>query len=127
MLHLLSTMIDEEARHGPEITVPLEVSTADLTFGGSMKRLLPGWDDIPDEFKFGKTVENEFFSDLFFSGVKNQEFTPREGINTSKALKHVMAIARSFEPAHEHKEAACAYLLNKWFEDITWERGDPEE
>jgi len=28
----------------------------------------------------------------------------------------------SFNPSHEHKVAACTYLMSEWFEDAEWER-----
>ena len=55
----------------------------------------------------------------FFSGLpKETRFVPKTGIDEAAAKAHLRAILASFEPKHEHKEAGCAYLLSKWFEDV---------
>jgi hypothetical protein len=97
------------------------VSGIDLCFGGDMKKLLPAWKDIPDEFKDGNSKWNKVVSDWFFRGLKNVKWTPKPGINSSKAVAHINAIMSSFEPKHEHKEAGCAYLLSEFFDDVTYE------
>jgi hypothetical protein len=48
------------------------------------------------------------------------EIKPKEGVDVDKALRHIQAIMRSYQPKHEHKEAAVAYLLSQWFDDVTW-------
>jgi len=48
-----------------------DVTGLDLCFGGDMKKLLPAWKDIPDEFKGGNTKWNKVVSDWFFRGLKN--------------------------------------------------------
>ena len=100
-----------------------EVSIIDVAFGGNIKKLLPKWEEIPEEFKNmnNSTKWNKVVSDWFFCGLKNAEWIPKDGIDSSKALAHVRAILVSFEPKHEHKEAGCAYLLNEWFEGVTYE------
>lgn len=100
-------------------TVPSTVSGLERAFGGSMDKLLPPWDDIPDDFKKGSNKWNKLVSRWFFSGLpKETEFEPKDGVDASAAIGHVQAILASFEPKHEHKEAGCAYLLSKWFKDI---------
>lgn len=101
----------------------VDVSDLELAFGGDMSKLMPPYVDIPAQFKKPRgTKWNELASDWFFSGVKNLQLTPREGVDKQKALRHIAAILRSFQPKHEHKEASVAYLLEQWFSDGTWER-----
>lgn len=57
----------------------------------------------------------------FHCGLKKLEVVPKEGIDPQKALGHITAIMRSFEPEHGHKEAGCAYLCSLWFEEADWE------
>lgn len=99
-----------------------EVTGLDLVFGGDMKKLLPPMSEIPEEFKKGHSKWNKVVSDWFFYGLKNADWKPKEGIDATKAIRHVSAIMRSFEPQHEHKEAGCAYLLSEFFEDVKYER-----
>jgi len=43
------------------------------------------------------------------------ELEPKEGIDPYKSGRHIMAIMRSYAPKHEHKIAACAYLMSRFF------------
>lgn len=98
---------------------PQEVRDVDLAFGGDIKVLLPPYEEIPDEFKHGNTEWNRVVAQWFFDGLSGDtEFYAKEGIDSKKALRHIGAILRSFQPKHEHKEAGCAYLLSLWFEKI---------
>jgi hypothetical protein len=100
---------------------PIEVTGLEIAFGGDMKKLLPPLNEIPEEFKRGRTKWNDIVSTWFFRGLKNIKCKPKEGIDEKAALQHVRAIMASWEPKHEHKEAGCAYLLSEWFEDIEYE------
>jgi hypothetical protein len=98
---------------------PAEVSGVDMAFGGDMKKLLPPYEDIPEEFhsmhnKWGKIAARWFFEGL----PKGTKFLPKEGIEPGAAVPHLKAILVSFEPKHEHKQAGVAWLMSRWFEDI---------
>jgi hypothetical protein len=98
---------------------PATVTGLDCAFGGRMEKLLPPYATIPDEYKRGHTKWNKVVSRWFFSGLpKETRFVPKAGIDEAAAKAHLRAILVSFEPKHEHKEAGCAYLLSKWFEDV---------
>lgn len=106
-------------RSGDLFGTPSPVTGLDCAFGGSMQKLLPPWKDIPDEYKRGHTKWNSVVSRWFFSGLpKGTQFVAKPGINENAAKAHLRAILVSFEPKHEHKEAGCAYLLSKFFEDV---------
>lgn len=85
-----------------------------------MQKLLPPWNDIPEEFKRHRgTKWNGIITKWFFSGLpKETRFLAKPGIDTNTAKAHLRAILVSFEPEHEHKEAGCAFLLSKWFDDV---------
>lgn len=89
-----------------------------------VRDLMPPYEEIPDEFKnpFGNNKWARLTSDWFFYGIKDAAFKPKDGIDTDMALSHIMKILRSFEPRHEHKEAAVAYLLSQWFDDVEYTR-----
>jgi len=98
---------------------PQEVTDVELAFGGRIKELLPPYEDLPEEFQRFKTDWNRIISKWFFDGLpKNTNFIAKDGINAEKALRHIAAVLRSFEPKHEHKEAGCAYLLSLWFKEV---------
>ena len=98
-----------------------EVSSVDMHFATAVKHLMPKPADIPKEFThYQGTKWNKLVSDWFFCGLASLELTPKEGVDKDKAMRHIMTIMGSFEPKHEDKEAACAFLLSEWFEDAKW-------
>ena len=103
---------------------PREVSNLDMAFPVGAMELMPAHKDIPEQFDNSEKWDR-FISDWFFCGLKGYELTPREGIDTEKALRHIKAIIGSFEPKHEHKQVGCAYLMSLWFADGKWERNEP--
>jgi len=102
--------------------LPVDVTDLDLVFGARVvDALMPSMDEIPDAFRCGaETKWNRLFSDWFFKGIVNLRLTAKDGVDKEKALRHIKAIMVSFEPAHEHKEAACAYLFSLWFKDAKY-------
>lgn len=100
--------------------LPQEVSNLDMAFGVGVDKLMPPYKEIPDEFKHGHTKWNDLVCDWFYCGVSELNVIPKQGIDQKKALRHMRAIIGSFEPKHEHKEAACAYLMSLWFDDAKW-------
>jgi len=105
-----------------------------------LDKFIPEYKDIPKEFIHGHTKWNQLFNDWFFCGINNFKFTLKEGIDCKiegsdkmtveeikdkvikKALLHINAVMRSWEPKHEHKEAGVAFLLNEWFSDVRYEK-----
>lgn len=99
-----------------------DVSAADLAFPARVEHLMPKYADIPDDFKRGRTKWNELFSKWFYSGVKGLQFVRKPGVDdetTEKALRQIRCVMRSYEPKHEHKEAAVAYMLSRFFDDYS--------
>lgn len=103
---------------------PQTVTNIDMAFPAKVSHLMPNMSDIPREFDGGNTKWNKLFSDWFYCGLSKLELTPKDDISRDVALRHISTIMRSFEPKHEHKEAAVAYLLSLWFSDATWERAE---
>lgn len=98
-----------------------EVTKVDVIFGGDKAlEIMPRMQDIPEDFpnrqKWEKVME-----DWFFLGLKNAKWTPKAGVQQSKALAAVATVLRSFAPKHEHKTAAVAFMLSEWFEDVIYE------
>lgn len=101
-----------------DFSKPTDVSDVDIAFPGNVMHLMPPYEVVKESNKRFKPL----FSAWFFSGIKIVSMNPRDGIDEKKALRHIKAIMGSFEPQHEHKEAAVCFLLDKWFEDIQWEK-----
>ena len=88
----------------------------------SVSHLMPLEKDIPREFSMMSSNKwVKFFDDLFFFGVKNLVIIPKTGIDKEKAWKHIRTIMTSWNPPHEYKTSACAYLCSLWFENVTYE------
>jgi hypothetical protein len=102
--------------------IPMDVEDREIAFGVGVARLMPRYDDIPREFKDwnGPGRWNKVVSDWFYRGLKDVEWVPKPGIDPQKALRHLKVIMGSWDPRHEHKEAAVAYLLSLWFEDVKY-------
>ena len=100
--------------------VPVSVTDLDIAFGGDINKLMPKYEDIPKEFHMCSSNKwNQLFNQWFFQGLpKGTDFIPKEGIDATLALKHIMAIMRSYQPKHEHMEAAVSYLMSLWFKDV---------
>ena len=86
--------------------------------------LLPAWESIPDEFKRFQHYSGtwgEFVSKWFLEGADASVLKAKPGIDRSHALRHLVAVMRSFDVKHEHKIAGVAFLLSQWFEPLTAE------
>lgn len=103
---------------------PVEVSDAELAFGPrDLSKMMPAYKEIPDEFRLAWPGHGnkwqEIFSKWFYGGLPHgTEFVAKEGIDGAKALSHIAAVMRSYEPKHEHKAAAVAFLMNEWFTEM---------
>lgn len=100
--------------------IPIQaVNDVDLAYGGVMKKLLPEAKAIPKEFWDHDNPLAELVAQWFFRGLDGStDFISKEGVDAAKAMRHIAAIMRSWEPSHEHKTAGCAYLLAEWLEDV---------
>lgn len=106
---------------------PHEIDGATAAFPGRVDHLIPPYAEIREKYGYARTWGNRLFNDWFFSGIKSVDgLVPREGIDKAKALRHIATVMRSFDPKHEHKEAGCAFLFDKWFdgEKSKWERAE---
>ena len=97
-----------------------EIDDVMLAFPANVMNLMPKYEDIPEEFKRGGTKWNRLFYEWFFNGLESLELKPKDGVDTQKATRHIRAVMTSFQPKHEHKSAAVAFLLSEWFKDAKW-------
>ena len=105
---------------------PQEIDDLMLVFPAGTSHLLPPVEVIPEEFdtfNFVRTATKgpdlwlRFQNTWFNEGLgSNTELIPKKGIDPEKAMRHLGAIQGSFEPKHEYKAAAVAYLASLWFE-----------
>lgn len=113
--------------HAAAWSTPREVSDLEIAFPAHVMRLMPpydeeleAWGDTPAAARWV-----QFQRDWFFRGFKpGATFTCQEGVDRVAALRQLKAIQGSYEPKHEHKELAVAYLASLFFSDVQYEAGE---
>lgn len=99
--------------------VPKTVSDAQHTFPGDVRELMPVWEEIPVIFRSFRGNEwTEFVDEWFFHGWPKRGLYSNGDIDPEKAYLHADTVMRSYQPKHEHKIAAVAWLLSRWFDRI---------
>ena len=98
---------------------PLVVDRLPEAFPVGISHLMPTLQEIPTEFQRHQgTFWNRWQAQWFYRGLHADDIpTPKEGIDLDSALRHLHTIQGSWEPKHEHKEAAVAYLASLWFKE----------
>lgn len=104
---------------------PIEVDDATLAFPAHVGHLMPpddepGYKDYRDNWHSGDSWGFKLFEDWFYVGLSKLALFPKPGVDKDNAIRHIRAIMRSFEPQHEDKTAACAFLFEHWFESAEW-------
>lgn len=107
------------------LTIP-DFDRLDVAFGNI--KHMPKFEDLPEPFRDG-WQHNEYckaVSSWFYEGAKaypngivlggDHIFVAKTEVDAGKALAAIRAVLGSFEPKHEHKIAACGYMLSEWFE-----------
>jgi hypothetical protein len=102
-------------------SLPQVISDALYAYPATVKHLMPPYEEIPEEFHYISNKWVRIQQRWFFDGLPEKTyFKMKEGIEGDLALRHLSAIQRSFEPKHEHKEAAVAYLMSLWMDDVVF-------
>lgn len=95
---------------------PTEIDAARAAFPANVSDLMPDRADIPEDFRNPNSSNPwiKFQRDWFFNGIKKADYRVKDGLDESAVWRHLAAIQGSWEPKHEHKEAAVAYLASLW-------------
>lgn len=118
---------------------PVPVDKVRIAFPAAViADLMPAEDEIPEEFWrdasgewveapkgwSGRVVDGQCWmthgwvaiaNSWFSSGLPaTVEFHMQDGIDGQTAFNHLRCILGSFEPGHQHKIAAVAFLLSQW-------------
>lgn len=101
-----------------------ELSDMDVMCGDI--KHMPKFETLPDKFQdfcnnlYCDAVANWSYSggNMFLTGVaiSGDIFTAKDGVDSTKALRAIKAVLGSWEPKHEHKLAACGFMLSEWFD-----------
>lgn len=85
------------------------ISDAEMAF--STERLLPSWEDIPEEFQRGN-LYTELATAIFYGlELPVSEIEMKEGFEPQALNRAVRAHLQSFGPKHEHKIAGVGYMI----------------
>lgn len=98
---------------------PQQVEDVMLAFPAVLGGLLPPLEAIPANYP--NREEWLGFQHKWFGGAlpPDSEIQPAAGVDADTAWRHLTAIQRSFEPKHEHKMAAVAWLASRWFVHVS--------
>lgn len=100
-----------------------ELDAVDVAFGNI--KHMPKYDTLSDAFRDMSDPHCRAVSTWFYKGagaspngilIDGVTFTARPGVDKRRALAAIRAILGSFEPKHEHKIAACGFMLSQWFD-----------
>ena len=121
--------MDNSKAAAQRIEVP-DLTSEDIAFGNI--KHMPRYEAIPDVFECRGNRYRRAISSWFFRGGRSAPngicldgitFTAKPGIDEVKALVAIKAVLGSWEPKHEHKIAACAFMLSQWFDIVDGEGG----
>lgn len=100
---------------------PQPVTDIELAFPANVSHLMPSYEDVPQHYRRDRGEAKPWIAfqrRWFFHGLGGVTITAKPGIDKTAALRHLAAIQGSFEPSHEDKEAAVAYLASLWLEPV---------
>lgn len=85
------------------------ISDAEMAF--STERLLPAWEDIPEDFRRGNAY-TALASAIFNNReLPDCEIEMKAGFEPQALNRAVRAHLQSFGPKHEHKIAGVGYMI----------------
>lgn len=111
------------SRYRGELQPPYEPQPVDnlrAVFPTDVADLMPPMDAIPQDFRRNRGDARSWIrlqQQWFYHGLDTGDMRAGPGIDKAAALRHLGAIQGSWEPPHEYKEAAVAFLLSLWFDN----------
>ena len=95
------------------LTPEMLESITDVELAFSTEKLLPPWDQIPEEFKRGGGNQYTALAEAIFYGtpMPNGEIEMKPGFSPEAMNRAVRAHLQSWAPKHEHKIAGVGYMI----------------
>ncbi|MBB4867411.1 hypothetical protein HNP46_006324 [Pseudomonas nitritireducens] len=94
------------------VTPEQVASITDVEVAFSTERLLPAWDDIPDEFKIGNEYTRLVEAIFYGRPLPQCNIEIADGLEPAHVQRCTQAHLKSHGPKHEHKMAGVAYMLS---------------
>lgn len=104
----------------PPPYLPVPVTDVELAFPARVSHLMPDMEEIPK----GLGPWTTFFARVFTKGFGGVSFVLHDGIDGDMAYRHLAALLGSYEPKHEHKQAAFSHLCSVWFKGAVFDDGN---
>jgi hypothetical protein len=86
-------------------------SITDVEMAFSTERLLPPWEEIPEEFRTGNRYTCLAEAIFFSRPLPDLDLQVRDGFTVQHLQRVTHAHLGSFGPKHQHKIAGVGYLL----------------
>lgn len=77
---------------------------------------MPRREDIPTSYPRSGDWKR-FQAKWFFEGLDAKTIKAKPGVDLTKALAHLSCIQGSYEPKHEDKVDAVAWLASQWLDE----------
>jgi hypothetical protein len=86
-------------------------SITDVECAFSTDRLLPDWEDIPEDFKSGNAYTELATAIFYGTDLPKGEIDLNDGVEPSQLNRCIRAHLQSFGPKNEHKLAGVGYMI----------------
>lgn len=94
------------------LTPEQAASITDVEMAFSTDRLLPPWDEIPNEFRRGNQYTRLAEAIFYGTAMPDNDIALKPGFTADALNRTVRAHLTSFGPKHEHKIAGVGYLIS---------------
>lgn len=102
----------QNSSNAPRVTKAQLGDRLSEVFGDTKE--MPPYDKVKSFWPSGPWVD--FVEELFFNGGSLEGLNPKPGVDVADVRHKLKCWLASFKPSHEHKIAACAWLLSENFE-----------
>ncbi|ONF42519.1 hypothetical protein BTO32_15005 [Marinobacter lutaoensis] len=88
-------------------------SITDVELAFSTERLLPTWEEIPEDFKRGNLYTSLAEAIFYGTELPACKVELNDGVKPEHLNRCVRAHLQSFGPKHEHKIAGVGYMISQ--------------
>lgn len=97
---------------------PVPVEDVDVAFPAHAMDVMPPMRDIPQKYLRNHPYHLLLHAWMFTGLDEKVEFHMQPGVDGATAYRHLSVIVGSYQPKHEHKMAAFAFLCAQWFTKV---------
>lgn len=95
------------------LTPKMVEAITDVEVAFSTTSLLPKWEEIPDRYKKGGTIESKIVESMIYGSEMPEMYVHfKDGFTIKLVQRCVDSHLASFRVKHEHKCAGVAYMIS---------------